>query len=93
MAHWVQAMCAFQMLTLDLIVLTALLYTLALSELLQPKGTILYALAGYFALQGVIWLGNVIYLRRSGATVLSLPHWTVWFVIAGLLLWGASGSA
>lgn len=89
MANFVQTMCAFQMLTVDLVVVTGLLFAVALWDVLPNERMIVLGLAGYFAVQGVMWLGNVIWLRREGATVLTLPHWMVWFACAGLLIWGA----
>jgi hypothetical protein len=89
MANWVQSMAAFQMLTPDLIILTGLLYTLALSDALPAQSTFALAIAAYFALQGLLWLGHILWLRRPGATLMSLPHWMVWFVCAGLMVLGA----
>ncbi len=89
MANWVQTMSAFQMLTLDLIVVTGLLYVIALRNVLPAEPQITLGLAVYFALQGLLWLGHILWLARPGATALSLPHWLVWLVLAGLLVLGA----
>jgi hypothetical protein len=89
MAHWVQAMCAFQMLTPDLIIVTVLLYLLALTQLIPEPQLFALGFAGYFALQGVMWLGQILWLRRSGVTALSLPHWMVWLLCSVLMVLGA----
>lgn len=89
MAHWVQTMCAFQMLTPDLVIITALLYVLALGSALPEPHLFALGLAGYFALQGGLWIAHILWLRRSGATLRSLPHWAVWFFCSGLMLLGA----
>ncbi len=90
MANWVQTMCAFQMLTLDLVVLTGLLFVIALWDVLPAEPQITLGIAAYFALQGLLWMGQVVWFARPGATLLSLPHWLVWLVLAGLLWLGAS---
>ncbi|MEM6303540.1 MAG: hypothetical protein AAF744_02410 [Pseudomonadota bacterium] len=89
MANWVQTMCAFQMLTIDLIVLTAALYWLALGEPGALARPLTLAIAGYFALQGLLWLGHILWFSRPGASLLTLPHWAVWLGCAALLWWGA----
>ena len=87
-ANWVQSMCAFQMLTIDLIILTAVIYVLALTDIVPQPQLVAMALAWYFALQGILWIGNVVWLRRAGATLLTLPHWALWFICSGLLWFG-----
>lgn len=89
MANWVQTMCAFQMLTLDLIVVTAVLYVIALRDVLPAEPQITLGLAAYFALHGLLWLGQVLWFARPGATILTLPHWAVWLALAVLLWVGA----
>ena len=89
MANWVQTMCAFQMLSVDLLILIGLLFTIAIADVIPNEPLFILALAGYFALQGVLWLAHILWFKRDGATLRSLPHWAVWFVCAGLLYAGA----
>ena len=89
MANWVQTMCAFQMLTLALLIIVAALYWIALWEAVPAMRVVTLALAAYFTLQALLWLVHILWLGRPGATLLSLPHWAVWLVCAGLLWFGA----
>lgn len=89
MANWVQTMCAFQMLSVDLLILIGVLLAIALWDIIPNEPLLVLAMAGYFALQGVLWLGHILWFKRDGATLRSLPHWGVWFACAGLLYFGA----
>lgn len=85
-AHWVQAMSAFQMLSVDLVAVTALLFWLAFGDV--PYGAQLQAALGLiFLAWGCVWLLQMVFLRQSGVTIWRLPHWVVWFFCAGVLLW------
>lgn len=89
MANWVQTMSAFQMLSVDLALLVGLLLTLGIWDVIPNERVFVLGLAAYFAVQGALWLGHILWLKREGATLRSLPHWAVWFLCAGLLLLGA----
>ncbi|MEP1766762.1 MAG: hypothetical protein ABJJ53_09015 [Sulfitobacter sp.] len=86
--HWVQAMGAFQMLSVDLLAVTLLLFGVALWDLGPAEDLILKGLIALFCLWGIVWLAQVQWLKRTGAGPLQLPHWMVWFVCAGLLCVG-----
>jgi len=88
-ANWVQAMCAFQMLSVDLAVLTGLLFTIALSDVLPSERNWTLGLSLLFLLWGVVWVIQMLAVKRQGVTLLRLPHFLVWFVFAGLLYIGA----
>ena len=77
------------MLPLDLLILVALLLVIGATDVLRHERLFILALSGYFALQGLLWLVHIVWLKRDGATVFSLPHWGVWLICAGLLLLGA----
>jgi hypothetical protein len=88
-AHWVQAMCAFQMLSVDLAVVTGLLFTLALTDILPAEHLWIQALAWLFLAWGGVWVVQMLWLRAQGVGLMRLPHFLVWFVCAGLLFLGA----
>lgn len=87
-AHWVQAMCAFQMLSVDLLAVALLLFAVVFVDFGPIEDQILMALSALFFLWGAVWVVQVLWLKRSAATLLRLPHWVVWFVCSGLLLFG-----
>lgn len=86
--HWVQAMCAFQMLSVDLLAVSLLLFGVALWDLGPAEDLLIKGLIALFGLWGLVWFVQVHWLKRSGAGVLQLPHWVIWFFCAGLLLFG-----
>ncbi len=86
--HWVQAMCAFQMLSVDLLVVTVLLFAVALWDLGSAEPYVLMSLIGVFCLWGLVWIIQMRWLNRPGTGLLRLPHWIVWFVCAGILSLG-----
>jgi len=88
MASWVQAMSAWQMLTVDLLIILALLFTIALSDVIAAERWFILGLAGYFLVQAAVWFGHVVWLNREGASLKTLPHWALWLLCAGLLLLG-----
>ncbi|MEP1964661.1 hypothetical protein [Tateyamaria sp.] len=86
--HWVQAMGAFQMLSVDLLAVTLLLFGVALWDLGPAEDLILKGLIALFCLWGIVWFAQVQWLKRTGAGILQLPHWMIWFFCAGLLFVG-----
>lgn len=93
MANWVQTMCAFQMLSVDLLLLTILLFALAITDLVPAAPQVTWWLAVYFAVQGVLWFAHIRWFNRDGATLATLPHWAAWFICAGLLWLGVQPHA
>jgi len=87
--NWVQCMCAFQLVTVDLLALSALLFALATPDLLPARREITLIAAGFFALWGGVWVVQLLVLRRQLKDYLLLGQWAFWFVCAGLLMFGA----
>lgn len=85
---WVQAMCAFQMLSVDLLALAALLFAILFWNLGPGEELILRLLSVLYFLWGVVWVAQVYWLQKPNATLLRLPHWMIWFLCAGLLYFG-----
>ena len=54
--NWVQVMCAFQLISVDLLVLAGVLYLLAFTDTLSPKQPIALALAAIYFLWGCSWV-------------------------------------
>lgn len=87
--NWVQSLCAFQMVTVDLFVLSMLLFGLGATELIPAKREVTLTASGFFALWGVAWLVQLLLLRRGLKDYLLLSQWLFWFLCSGLLYWGA----
>lgn len=87
--NWVQSLCAFQMVTVDLFVLSMLLVALGATELIPARREVALAAAGFFALWGVAWVVQLLVLRRQLRDYLFLSQWLFWFLCSGLLYWGA----
>ena len=86
--NWVQAMGAWQMLSVDLLAVAALLFGVALWDLGAVEDVILKGLILLFCLWGLVWVAQVWWVKREGASILHLPHWLIWFACAGLLVLG-----
>ena len=87
--NWVQSMCAFQLVTVDLLALSALLFFLAFTEVFVQKQLIGFALAAFYFLWGCAWLLQIVALKRKAMDYLVLGHWSFWFVCSALIYWGA----
>ncbi|MDW3181598.1 hypothetical protein [Roseobacter sp.] len=86
--HWVQAMCAFQMLSVDLFIVAVALFGIAFTDLGPLERPAILVLSALFFLWGLVWIIQMTWLNRSAVTLWRLPHWLVWFVCAGLLYLG-----
>ncbi|WP_299751720.1 hypothetical protein [uncultured Tateyamaria sp.] len=87
--HWVQAMCAFQMLSVDLLVVAAALFGIAFVDLGQLERPAILFFGLLFFLWGVAWVVQMKALRRTATSLSQLPHWLVWFVCSALLVAGS----
>lgn len=87
--NWKQAMCAFQLVTIDLIAVTLTLFVLALTDWIAFASQLTLLLSLLYLLWGVIWLVQLAWLKSDGKTYLYLPHWLFFFVCAGLLFVGS----
>lgn len=87
--NWVQMMCAFQLVSVDLIAIAGVLYLLAFTDHLQPSRFIAIAMAVVFAFWGIAWLLQLMSLKRPRQDYFILGHWVFWFACSGLLVWGA----
>lgn len=86
---WKQAMCAFQMLAIDLIAVTIAMFTISLTEFIPFEYELTLFLSLLYFLWGVVWLIQLLWLKSSAKTFMYLPQWIFWFVGSGLLYIGA----
>jgi hypothetical protein len=82
-------MCAFQLVSVDLLALSLVLYLLAFTEVLQPAREIAWGMSGIYLLWGLSWLVQLFALKRKAADYLRLGHWSFWYLCAGLVYWGS----
>ena len=87
--NWVQSMCAFQLVTVDLLALSVLLFLLAFTDVFVQKQLIGFALAAFYFLWGCAWLVQIVALKRKAMDYLVLGHWSFWFGCSALIYWGA----
>ena len=86
---WKQAMCAFQMLAVDLIAVTITMFIISLTDLISFEYELTLFLSLLYFLWGVIWLVQLAWLKSSAKTFIYLPQWIFWFAGSGLLYIGA----
>jgi hypothetical protein len=87
--NWVQSMCAFQLVTVDLAALSTLLFLLAFTDVFVQKQLWGFALSGFYFLWGCSWLVQLFALRRKAIDYLLLGHWVFWFGCSALIYWGS----
>lgn len=87
--NWVQSFCTFQLVTVDLFVLSLLLFALGATDIVPAKREVALGMAIFFCLWSVAWLVQLLVLRRCLKDYFVLSQWIFWFVCAGLLFWGA----
>ena len=87
--NWKQSMCAFQMLAVDLLLVTIVLFTIALTDIISFEYELTLFLSLVFFLWAVVWLIQLLWLKSERKTFLQLPQWILWFICSGLLYWGA----
>ena len=87
--NWVQLMCAFQLVSVDLIAVAVVLYFLAFTSVLIPAGSIAVGVSLLFLFWGLAWLLQLRSLKRPSRDYLLLGHWSLWFLCSGLTYWGA----
>lgn len=86
-ANWVQAVCAWQLLSVDLLIVTGVLFVIGLTDVIPHERILTRGLSAYFAIWAVVWLVQMLWLRRTG--VFALPHW-IGFAIAAAVLFLAA---
>jgi hypothetical protein len=62
--NWVQSLCAFQLVTVDLFVLSVLLFLLGTTDVMPARREFALIAAGFFVLWGVAWIVQLLILRR-----------------------------
>lgn len=87
--NWVQAMCAFQMLSVDLLVVAAALFGLAFFDLGPLHRPAVLLLSLLFLLWGIVWIVQMKWLNRPSVALWRLPQWIVWLVCSVLLYFGS----
>ena len=87
--NWVQLMCAFQLVSIDLVAVAVVLYLLAFTSYLHPAPQIAVGMAVFFAGWGSVWLVQLLSLKRAKKDYVLLGQWVLWFICSGLLIWGA----
>lgn len=85
--HWKQSMCAFQMLSIDLLLVTIALFTISLTDLISFEYELTIFLSLVFLLWGLVWLVQLYWLKSKPKTYIVLAQWVFWFVCSGLLFW------
>ena len=87
--NWVLSMCAFQLVTVDLLALSTLLFFLAFTDVFAQKQLMGFALAALYFLWGCAWFVQLFTLQRKAADYLLLGQWVFWFGCSALIYWGS----
>lgn len=91
--NWVQSMCAFQLVTVDLLAWSVLLFVLGGTNLIPARREVALVAALFFALWAAAWLIQLAVLRRGRGDYLRLGQWIAWCLCAGLLYAGSLAPA
>lgn len=87
--NWVMAICAFQMVAIDLCVLTTVLFLLAFTQIIPHSRELALFLAVFFVLWGLAWFVQLLVFKRRMKDFFILSQWLYWFLCAALVYWGA----
>lgn len=87
--HWLQSMCAFQMITIDLLMLTIVLFLISLTQIISFEKHLTLALSSLFFLWGVAWLIQLVVLTKEKRDFIYLSQWAFWLICSALLYVGA----
>ena len=87
--HWAQAMCVFQLVSVDLLLVTIAALLLAFTDVLPAKRDIGLFIAAYLGAWGVVWLVQLTAVKVERRTYYMLGHWMLFFLCAALMAWGA----
>ena len=87
--NWVQSMCAFQLVTIALLALSALLFVLAFTDVFEQERLMGFGLTLFYFLWGCSWLAQLLALRRRATDYLRLGQWAFWFGCSALIYWGS----
>ncbi|MBF1653908.1 MAG: hypothetical protein HXO55_06450, partial [Rothia dentocariosa] len=87
--HWAQAMCVFQLVSVDLLLVTVAALLLAFTDVLPAKRDIGLFIAAYLGAWGVVWLVQLAAVKVERRTYYMLGHWMLFFLCAALMVWGA----
>ncbi len=85
-------MCAFQLVTVDLLALSALLFLLfflAFTDVFVQKQLMGFSLAAFYFLWGCSWLVQLATLKRNARDYVLLGHRVFWFGCSALIYWGS----
>ncbi|MGH1339421.1 MAG: hypothetical protein ACRBFS_25095 [Aureispira sp.] len=85
--HWLQSMGAFQMVTIDLLLVSLILWALALTNWIPMEREVTLLLSAWFFLWGIAWLVQLLFLTKDKKDYLLLGQWLFWLVNAALLYW------
>ena len=87
--HWVQLMCAFQLVTVDLLAVSVLLFLVALTDVFAQKQLIGFSLSALYFLWGCSWVVQLFALKRPAKDYLLLGQWIFWFGCSAVIYWGS----
>ena len=86
--NWIQALCAFQLVSVDLL-LAIVAYLLAATQILEAKREIACFMAAYLGTWGVAWLVQLKAVGAGSMNYYLLGQWILFFLCAALMAWGA----
>jgi hypothetical protein len=89
--HWTQALCVFQLVSVDLILLTLTVWLLALTDILPARRELAYLVAAWLVLWSLAWLAQLAAVKSARKNYGLLGQWVLFLVCAGLMCWGAQG--
>lgn len=89
--HWTQALCVFQLVSVDLILLTLTVWLLALTDILPARQELACLIATWLGLWCLAWLVQLAAVKSTRKNYGLLGQWVLFLVCAGLMCWGAQG--
>ena len=86
--HWIQSMCAFQLVTIDLLAITIALFVIAVTDLIYFEKELSFIIAAIYAFWGMAWLIQLGFLKVTLKEYFKLPQWILFWVCSLLIFFG-----
>ncbi len=85
---WLQALCGWHWVSVDLLLASATLLTIGLTDLIPAERVVLSVIGAYFGLCGIVWFVTVVISGRDvDRSLLKMAQWIFCFLISALAFW------
>lgn len=85
---WIQTRAGWHWVSVDLLLCSAVLFAIALTDLLLAEKQLLLLLSIYFLATGIAWLITVVISKRKDIHLITFSQWVFCLLQSGLCFYG-----